>query len=97
MAFNDKSDVVSVLKEWVTPTLISVLGLFIWRDLTELRQDVKFLIKEQSIVMVKTNLLETRVSILESDLKNFTEILYRMPMYGIKQDDIQLPKKELSL
>jgi hypothetical protein len=87
MASEHKSDVIGIVKEWAAPILISILGMFIWRDLTELREDVKFLVKEQGIGTVKITVLETRVALLENDLKNITETLYRLPMYAIKEED----------
>jgi hypothetical protein len=96
MESESKSQMVGVIKEWLAPILISVLGMFIWRDLSELRQDVKFLVKEQSIGTVKITVLETKISILENDLKNLTENIYRMPMYATKQDEIKVPKRDMS-
>jgi hypothetical protein len=96
MDSESKSNVVGVIKEWITPFLITILGMFIWRDLSELRDDVKFLVKEQGIGSIKITMLETRLSFLEDNFKDVNDKIYRMSLYGTKQDEIRLPKPALS-
>ena len=49
------------IKAWVTPGLISVLGLFLWRDLSELRMDVKTLLAQSTADHTKLIQLEQDV------------------------------------
>ena len=87
MAAHQNQNVIGVVKEWIAPILISILGMFIWRDLTELREDVKFLVKEQNIGTVKIASLENRVTSLESEYRSMQETLYRLRMHAIKEEN----------
>lgn len=61
-----KDDVISTLKEWVAPALISIVGMLLWRDITEMRTDIKLLLTQQSADRVKIEQLEKDVDILKS-------------------------------
>jgi hypothetical protein len=61
-----KGDVISTLKEWVAPALISIVGMLVWRDVTEMRADVKLLLTQQSADRVKIEQLEKDVDILKN-------------------------------
>lgn len=59
----EKNDnVVSKVKEWLTPSLITIIGMFLWRDLSELRQDVKILLNSQKITEYRIEKLEENLS-----------------------------------
>jgi hypothetical protein len=87
MAEQHTPEVLGVVKAYLTPIVISILGLFIWRDLSELRDDVKYLVKEQNIGTVKIGNLEIKVATLEKDLKDIQDNIYRYPMYAIKEEN----------
>jgi hypothetical protein len=60
-----KEQVISALKEWASPILIAIVGMLLWRDVTEMRADIKLLLTQQSADRVK-------IEQLEDDVKNFT-------------------------
>lgn len=66
-----KEQVISILKEWASPVLIGIVGMLLWRDVTEMRSDVKLLLVQQSADRVKIEQLETDVKMLKGYL--FTE------------------------
>tara|TARA_R110000868_G_scaffold140731_1_gene356690 strand:- start:166 stop:477 length:312 start_codon:yes stop_codon:yes gene_type:complete len=64
---NTKPDVIlTTVKSYITPILISILGIMLWGQLSELREDVKKLLAYQAANDVK-------VSILEKEIDNLRE------------------------
>lgn len=61
----DKDRVMSIIKEYASPVLLSIIGMLIWRDLSELRTDVKLLLIQQNRDSVKISLLESDVNELK--------------------------------
>ncbi len=62
MANVTKSDaLLNSVKAWVFPSLITVLATLIWRDLTELRSDVKALLAQSNIDKTKIENLERSI------------------------------------
>jgi hypothetical protein len=61
-----KEEVISILKEWASPVLIGIVGMLLWRDVTEMRNDVKLLLTQQSADRVKIEQLEDDVKILKT-------------------------------
>lgn len=53
------------IRSWLTPGLVSVLGLFLWRDLTELRTDVKTLLAQSMADHTRIIQLEQDVTLLK--------------------------------
>lgn len=60
-----KEEVISILKEWASPVLIGIVGMLLWRDVTEMRADVKLLLTQQSADKVRIEQLESDVDILK--------------------------------
>lgn len=56
---------VEQIKAWITPGLISILGLFLWRDLSELRTDVRTLLAQSMADHTKIIQLEQDVTLLK--------------------------------
>ena len=73
-ASNDKA--VNAVKAYLTPILIAVIGTFIWRDLSEMRSDVRLLLTNQSANQVKIETLQTDVSSLKEDLSDVKSFVY---------------------
>lgn len=67
------TSVVNTIKLYVFPSLLSLVALLIWRDVTELRSDVKAL-------LAQSNIDKTRIDNLERDVK-FLE----QSVFGIKK------------
>jgi len=99
----DKEKVISSVKEWASPMLIGLVGILLWRDITEMRADVKLLLNNQSADRVKIEQLESDVSML----KNYVYTTGRLPVqpaeeapkersqtYYVKpENDIEFKKK----
>jgi len=64
----DKERVISTVKEWASPMLIGLVGILLWRDITEMRTDVKTLLTNESADRVKIEQLESDVSMLKNYL-----------------------------
>lgn len=60
-----KEEVISILKEWASPLLIAIVGMLLWRDVTEMRADIKLLLTQQSADKVKIDQLEKDVQMLK--------------------------------
>jgi hypothetical protein len=64
-------DPVSKVKEWLTPSLVTIVGVMLWSQLTELKADVKKLLINQSADQVKIANLEQDVEELKSNYMNY--------------------------
>jgi hypothetical protein len=95
---NIQKGVISTIKEWAAPSLVAIVGMLVWRDITELRSDVKLLLYEQSANHVKIEMLETDVKELKNQMKEFTARESHLPNepihdtfyvrnYAVKEDD----------
>jgi len=63
-----RDQVISILKEWASPVLIGIVGMLLWRDVTEMRSDVKLLLVQQSADRVKIEQLETDMKMIKGYL-----------------------------
>lgn len=61
-----QSKIIGTVKEFLAPILLSIVGLFIWRDISEMRADVKLLLVQQSADRVKIENIEGDVAMLKS-------------------------------
>jgi hypothetical protein len=66
-------------KSWIFPGLVSILGMMIWQDVTEIKADVKALIAQ-------SNIDKTRIDNLEREIyrKNVTYKLPSLPLESKK-------------
>jgi hypothetical protein len=60
-----KTSMGNTLKIYVFPALVTILATLIWRDVTELRGDVKSLLAQSNIDKTKIEMLEREVRSLE--------------------------------
>lgn len=67
-----KNSMINNLKLYLFPGLISIISMMIWRDITELRLDVKQLLAESSSNKVKVENLQTQVNQLN-------QAVFKMP------------------
>ena len=67
-------------KNWVFPSLVSVLGMMIWNDVVEIKTDVKALIAQ-------SNIDKTRIDNLEREVyrKNIT---YKLPSFPLESKKV---------
>ena len=73
---NGRSQMENVIKSYISPLLISIIGVFIWRDMSEMRQDLKLLLTNQSANQVKIATLQEDVSALKSDINSLKTFVY---------------------
>ncbi len=59
---------INKLKVYVFPSLVSFLALMIWRDITEMRSDVKQLLAQSNIDKTKIENLERTTRSLEQEV-----------------------------
>lgn len=62
---NTNSEIISAVKDWVSPMLIAIVGTLLWSDLSELKNDVKMLLIQQSENATRIQMLERDVDILK--------------------------------
>lgn len=67
-----KNSYVTSLKVWIFPSLVTILAMMIWRDVTELRADVKQLLAE-------SNSNKAKVENLERQVQQLNQAVFKMP------------------
>lgn len=82
---NDR--VVSAVKQWLTPGLISIVGMMVWSQLSELRTDVKTLLINQGVT-------QTRITILERDVEYLKNSYNYASRAGFSSTSKPIAKKE---
>jgi hypothetical protein len=91
-------DPVSKVKEWITPSLVSIVGIMLWSQLTELRTDVKQLLIAQSGNTVKIAQLEKDVEYLKTNYLSYGFTTLRKESesnrVGKKEEDPEVPSGE---
>lgn len=64
-ALSDKTTLLNSLKVYLFPTLVTILSTMIWRDVTELRTDVKMLLAQSNIDKTRIDNLQKEVQMLQ--------------------------------
>lgn len=87
-------DITTKLKIWLFPSLVTILGTLIWRDLSEMKSDIKEL-------LAQSNIDKTRIDNLERILyNNKTSAFLMSPSTDDNQEDrkqILYASKELAI
>lgn len=65
-------------KAWVFPSLVSILGIMIWHDVNEVKQDVKLLMAQSNIDKTRIDNLERMVYKQSSGVSS-TNPPYKLP------------------
>jgi hypothetical protein len=73
---SSKTSVGNTFKIYLFPAMVSVLSMLIWRDVSELRSDVKALLAQSSIDKTKIEMLERDVRTLEQAVYSTKKIVY---------------------
>lgn len=99
-----KSGFSNALKLYLFPSLVSILAMMIWRDVTELRADVKQLLAESNFNKSKVQYLEKEVAQLNqavfkipkttSGFPQPTDYQADMPVYAILNKDMYTYKNK---
>lgn len=66
------SPVVNGIKLWIFPSLVTILAMMIWRDVNELRADVKQLLAEAASNKVK-------IENLQQQVEKLNQAVFKMP------------------
>jgi len=69
MATKSESALAAV-KTWLFPSLVTILAMMIWRDVTEMRTDIKSLLSQVSVDKTKIEQLERDVRSIEMTVYN---------------------------
>lgn len=85
-----KSEVINILKEWASPVLIGMVGMLLWRDVTELRSDVKQLLTQQSANQVRIERVEADIHLLKSISYKDAENYIKSESSPMKKEDEEL-------
>jgi hypothetical protein len=64
-----KTFTANTLKIYVFPALVTILATLIWRDVTEMRSDVKML-------LAQSNIDKTKIEQLEKDVKSLEQAVF---------------------
>ena len=67
---DQKSSIVNSFKLYIFPSLVTLLAMLIWRDVTELRSDVKSLLAQSNVDKTKIENLEKDVRMLDQAVFN---------------------------
>jgi hypothetical protein len=75
------------IKAWISPILITVFGVMSWSLISEIRSDVKMLLKSSAQY-------EIRIGNLESRMTKNEPLIYTERLFAIKPEEIKIPKRE---
>jgi hypothetical protein len=65
-----KNSIANALKIYLFPSIVTVLAMMIWRDVTELRSDVKALLAQSNIDKTRIDNLQKDVQLLQQKIFN---------------------------
>lgn len=68
-----KNSIANAIKIYLFPSIVSILAMMIWRDVTELRNDVKQL-------LAQSNIDKTRIEQLEKSVQMLNHQVFKTPM-----------------
>jgi hypothetical protein len=82
MSERQKNLVISTLKEYASPALIGIVGMLMWRDINEMRSDVKLLLADKANVQARVIYLEEQMRVLQSFHLSRTPVSSTTAIYG---------------
>lgn len=68
-----KGSMVTTIKLYIFPALVTVISMLIWRDISELRSDVKSL-------LAQSNVDKTRIDNLMNDVRALENVIFNKKM-----------------
>jgi hypothetical protein len=68
-----KSSVANALKIYFFPSLVTILAMMIWRDVTELRSDIK-------VLLAQSNVDKTEIQNLKKDVDMLNRQVFKTPL-----------------
>ena len=93
--------IINSVKQWITPGLISLVGMMIWAQLSELKSDVKTLLINQGVTETRISVLEKEVDYIKNNrsyASNFSTTFRDPNTRAVpkKEDGPQIPDPECS-
>lgn len=91
----------SQFKSWIFPGIVSILGMMIWQDVTEIKADVKALIAQSNVDKTRIDALERQVYKTTSyrvpfPFKNASnEAMFKMVGIINKDEEYELDRKDI--
>jgi hypothetical protein len=91
-----KGSMVTTIKLYIFPALVTVISMLIWRDISELRSDVKAL-------LAQSNIDKTRIDNLINDVKMLEEAVFNKKsrahssVYNYQHDPYFKPEEEYDI
>jgi hypothetical protein len=88
-----KGSMVTTIKLYIFPALVTVISMLIWRDISELRADVKAL-------LAQSNIDKTRIDNLTNDVRMLEEAVFNKKtrahssVYNYNHDPYFKPEEE---
>lgn len=67
MSQTNNNQIISVIKEWITPFLLTTLGAILYQDIKDLKSDVKLLLSQQSADEVRIKIIEKEIDKLRTE------------------------------
>ena len=61
------TNVIDKIKIWASPAIVSILGMMIWADITEMKRDIKRLLEVSSSQQARIESLERDLSIIKGN------------------------------
>jgi hypothetical protein len=72
---SQKHNIGNAIKVYIFPSLVTILAMLIWRDVSELRSDVKSL-------LAQSNIDKTKIESLEKDVKMLEQATFNKKLVG---------------
>lgn len=99
--FNKTNVTLNTIKVYIFPTLVTILAMLIWRDINEMRADVKMLLAQSNVDKTKIENLQRDVNQLEQAVFGkkviaATDLPWFMKVY-FKHEDIYDVNKYLKM
>lgn len=61
------TSIIDKIKIWASPAILSVLGMMIWADITEMKRDIKRLLEVSSAQQARIESLERDLSLIKGN------------------------------
>lgn len=64
----ESRDVSVIIKTWLFPSIVTLLGTLIWRDMQEMRNDIKALLAQSNVDKTRIDNLQRQVEFLNNKM-----------------------------
>lgn len=77
-----KNPIGNAIKIYIFPAMVTILATLIWRDVTEMRNDVKML-------LAQSNIDKTDIQNMKRDIQMIEHEVFKSPMQPITTTDLE--------